>query len=258
MELAEAVWISALVIFLYMTLMFLIALARKDNSVVDIAWGIGFIVVALSTLFTGGDFLVRQLLVALLVLIWGLRLAIRIYLRNRGKSEDFRYKKWRKDWGRYWVIRSYLQVFLFQGVILMLISLPVIIINADGGSELYWLDGIGVFIWLAGFLFETIGDYQLDSFFKNPSNRGKILDTGLWRYSRHPNYFGEVVQWWGILVIALAVPYGWIGVIGPLTITFLILKVSGVPLLERSMSKNPAYQAYKERTSVFIPLPPKR
>lgn len=113
MELAEAVWISALVIFLYMTLMFLIALARKDNSVVDIAWGIGFIAVALSTLFAGGDFLVRQLLVALLVLIWGLRLANRIYLRNRGKSEDFRYKKWRKDWGRYWVIRSYLQVFLF-------------------------------------------------------------------------------------------------------------------------------------------------
>jgi len=259
LELTDAIWNSAIIILCYMTLVFAIALIRKDNSIVDIAWGLGFVVVALSILLLNGEFTSRQLLVTTLVAVWGLRLAISIYMRNRGRGEDFRYRKWRQEWGRYWVVRSYLQVFILQGFMMLLIATPFIIINSsDGGGSLYWLDILGVSIWLLGFLFETIGDYQLRQFVTNADNKGKVLDTGLWRYSRHPNYFGEVVQWWGIFIIALAVPHGWLGVFGPLTITLLILKVSGVPLLERTLAKNPDYQEYAKRTSVFIPLPPKK
>jgi steroid 5-alpha reductase family enzyme len=143
-------------------------------------------------------------------------------------------------------------------LMMFFIAIPFIIINSNDGNGLSWLDALGVTVWLVGFLFETIGDYQLDSFFKNPSNKGKILNTGLWRFSRHPNYFGEVVQWWGIFIIALVVPQGWLGIIGPLTITILIIKISGIPLLEKAMSQNPNYQMYKEKTSVFIPLPPRK
>jgi steroid 5-alpha reductase family enzyme len=259
MELTDAIVISVITIFCYMTLVFIIALIRKDNSIVDSAWGLGFIVVALVILIINGEFATRQLLVTILVATWGFRLAINIFIRNRGKGEDFRYRKWRQDWGKSWVIRSYLQVFILQGFMMLLIATPFIIINSsNGGDSLYWLDILGVSIWLFGFLFETIGDYQLRQFVTNADNKGKVMDTGLWRYSRHPNYFGEVVQWWGIFVVALAVPQGWLGVIGPLTISLLILKVSGVPLLEKSLAKNPAYQDYKMRTSVFVPLPPKR
>ena len=258
MELAEAICISALVIFCYMTMFFIIALMRKDNSIADVIWGLGFIVVALTILLVNSEYAIRQLLVMILIILWGLRLSVRIFIRNRGKGEDFRYRKWHQDWGKFWIIRSYFQVFIIQGLMMFLIAIPFIIINSSGGNGLYWLDALGVVVWLMGFLFETVGDYQLDSFLKGPSNKGKILDTGLWRYSRHPNYFGEVVQWWGIFIIALAVPQDWLGIIGPLTITILILKVSGIPLLEKEMSKNPVYKAYKDRTSVFIPLPSKK
>jgi steroid 5-alpha reductase family enzyme len=241
-----------------MTITFFIALIRKDNSIADIIWGLGFIVVALTILFINGEYAIRQLLVTALVILWGMRLSVRIFIRNKGKGEDFRYRKWRRDWGKFWIIRSYIQVFIIQGLMMFLIAIPIIIINSVGGNGLYWLDFLGMLVWLGGFLFETVGDYQLDSFIKNPSNKGKILDTGLWRFSRHPNYFGEVVQWWGIFIIAIAVPEGWFGIIGPITISVLILKISGIPLLEKAMSENPAYQSYKEKTSVFIPLPPKQ
>lgn len=258
MELIDAIWISVLVIFCYMTTMFFIALIRKDNSIADIVWGLGFIVVALTILIINGEYAIRQLLVTTLVILWGMRLSVRIFIRNKGKGEDFRYRKWRQDWGKFWIIRSYIQVFIIQGLMMFLIAVPFIIINSVGGNGLYWLDVLGMMVWFVGFFFETIGDYQLDSFIKNPSNKGKILDTGLWRFSRHPNYFGEVVQWWGIFIVAIAVPEGWFGIIGPLTISILILKISGIPLLEKAMSENPAYQAYKEKTSVFFPLLPKK
>ena len=258
MELMSSLGLAALIIFVFMTLAFSIALARKDNSLADVAWGIGFIVVAFVVYFIAGEFSPVALLVNTLILAWGLRLAIRIYRRNKGKGEDFRYKKWRQDWGKAWIIRSYLQVFLLQGLFMFLISLPVVLVNRDGEAEIGLLALIGAAVWLLGFMFETIGDYQLDRYMADMANRGKVLDTGLWRYSRHPNYFGEVVQWWGIFIIGLGVEYGWLGIVGPVTISILILKVSGIPLLEKSLERNPLYVEYQRRTSVFWPLPPRQ
>ena len=249
---------AALILFIYMTVLFLIALKRKDNSIADVVWGTGFILVAWSTLIFYGSFTPRQWIVNLLVLIWGLRLAIRIHLRDKGKGEDVRYKKWRQEWGKFFVIRSYLQVFLLQGFILLLNITPVFFINTYDAGGLGWLDVLGVSVWCLGFAFESVGDWQLDRFIKNPDNRGKVMDQGLWRYSRHPNYFGEVTMWWGIYLLALSVLGGWISIVGPLTITYIILFVSGIPMTERFMQDNPVFADYKKRTSVFIPWFPKK
>lgn len=199
----------------------------------------------------------RGALVGILISIWGFRLAWHIHARNKGKAEDYRYLAWRKEWGKWFYIRSYFQVYFLQGAFLLLIVLPVLLINKNTGSSLGLLDLVGVMVWLLGFYFETVGDAQLARFINNPVNKGKIMQDGLWTYTRHPNYFGEVTQWWGLWLLSLSVPSGWIGVIGPVTITFLILKVSGIPMLEKKMEDNPAFAEYKRRTSVFIPLPRK-
>lgn len=258
MALVQLASICGLIILVYMSLLFIVALIRRDNSIADIGWGIGFIVVALSVILIQSDFSSRQILLTVLVALWGFRLAGRILKRNWGKGEDFRYRKWREEWGRWFLLRSYLQVFLLQGFSMWLISLPVIITGAHAQSGLGWLDYAGLAVWLTGFFFEAVGDWQLDRFLADRSNRGKILDTGLWRYTRHPNYFGEVVMWWGIFVISLSQPWSWIGIIGPVTITVLILFISGVPMLERSMASNPGFKEYARKTSVFVPLPPHR
>jgi steroid 5-alpha reductase family enzyme len=253
MELVNTFLVAALTVLSYMTVLFLVALRRKDNSIADVAWGTGFIIVALSTLILCGSFSPRQLIVTGLVLIWGLRLSIRIFLRNRGKGEDERYRKWRKEWGKTFVIRSYFQVFLLQGGVLLLNITPVLFINTYAAGNPGFLDMLGVLVWILGFGFESVSDWQLDMFIKNPDNRGRIMEQGLWRYSRHPNYFGEVTMWWGIYIIALPVPWGWVSIIGPLTISYIILFVSGVPMTERFMQDNPAFADYKRRTSAFIP-----
>jgi steroid 5-alpha reductase family enzyme len=253
MELFETWMHAAAAIFIYMTVLFLVALRKKDNSIADVAWGPGFILAAWTTLLLDGSYSVRQLVVCLLVLVWGLRLSVRIHLRNRGRGEDERYRKWREEWGSTFVIRSYLQVFLLQGGILLLNIAPVIFINTYTAGNPGWLDLLGVLLWVAGFCFESVADWQLDRFVRDPGNRGRIMDQGLWRYSRHPNYFGEVTMWWGIYLVALSVPWGWASIIGPLTITCIILFVSGVPMTERFMEANPAFADYKRRTSAFFP-----
>jgi len=257
-----AFWTTLLVAFAVVALLFntlfLVALKLRDNSIVDVAWGAGFILVAFSTLLYSATMEPRQILVVFLVLVWGLRLAIRIYRRNRGKGEDFRYKKWREDWGDRWRINAYMRVFVTQGVWMLLVSVPITFVNAYPGPALGWLDALGATIWLVGFYFEAVGDRQLDRFIKGKPPRGSVLDTGLWRYTRHPNYFGEVTQWWGVYVIVLSVALGWATFIGPAAITTTILFYSGVPLLEKTMMKNPAYVEYAKRTSVFLPAPPKK
>lgn len=247
-----------LAVLAYMTGWFLLALWRRRNDLADIAWGGGFIVAALTAGLLQPAGTPRARLVILLVILWGLRLAVHIGLRNLGKGEDARYREWREEWGRHWLLRSFLQVFLLQGVLLYLISLPVIHTVLAGPNPWTWLDGLGLGIWIIGFFFEAAGDFQLVQFKKDPAHRGKIIQQGLWRYSRHPNYFGEVTLWWGIYLLALSTPGGWVTIIGPLTITFLILKVSGIPLLEKKYTNNAAFQEYARRTSAFFPLPPRK
>lgn len=245
------------ILFAYMSLWFMVSLFKKRNDVADVAWGLGFVLMTWASFFLSGDFGIRGLLVGVLVSIWGLRLAWHIYKRNKGKAEDYRYLAWRKEWGKWFYIRSYFQVYLLQGAFLFLIVLPVLLINKNTGADLGLLDFLGVVVWLFGFYFEAVGDAQLSWFIKNPANKGKLMQSGLWAYTRHPNYFGEVTQWWGLWLVALSVSNGWIGIIGPITITFLILKVSGIPMLEKKMAENPGFAEYKRRVSVFIPLPPK-
>lgn len=250
--------LAAFAVFVYMTLGFAVSILRKRNDIADTLWGLGFILVAVLTLFLAGNFYERQLLVTTLVTLWGLRLTLHIYLRNRDKPEDHRYEEMKKKWKGNFYLRSYTFVFLTQGFLLLLISIPVIFINASSGAGFTLLDWMGVAVWIVGFYFETIGDYQLAQFINNPKNKGHVMQFGLWRYTRHPNYFGEVTQWWGIFVISLSVAGGVFTILGPLVITILILKISGIPLLEKKYAGRPEFEAYKTRTSMFFPLPPKK
>jgi steroid 5-alpha reductase family enzyme len=261
-------------IAIYMLGMFVISLIKKDNSIVDTAYGIGFVLVAFSTLLKFGTGGFVQVLVSTLIAIWGLRLATRIYLRNRNKPEDFRYKKWREEW-KWFKTRSFFQIYVLQGAIIVGISSVSIITNSSiltgvsisGWSEVL-LVSLGFLIWLTGFIFESVGDYQLDQFIKRQSKakaealaKGEeykpevtIMSEGLWSLTRHPNYFGEVSMWWGLWLIACSVPFGYLTIVSPLIITYLLLKVSGIPMLEKKYEGNTEYKAYQERTNAFFPF----
>jgi steroid 5-alpha reductase family enzyme len=239
-----------------MTFWFIVAIIKKRNDVADIAWGLGFTLVAwASFLFANSD--IKPLIVNTLVSIWGLRLAFHIYKRNINKPEDSRYQAWRKEWKLFY-LRSFFQVFILQGIFLFMIIQPAIFINLYSNNTISLTDYIGIIVWLIGFYFESQGDSQLKAFISNPQNKGKIMDQGLWKYTRHPNYFGEVTMWWGIFILALSTPSGYLTIIGPLTITILILFVSGIPLLEKKYEGRPDFEEYKRKTSIFIPLPPKK
>jgi steroid 5-alpha reductase family enzyme len=248
----------AIILFGYMTTWFVLSILKKRNDITDIAWGLGFVLLAWVSFAISESMSLRGILVGVLVTVWGTRLAWHIYSRNRGKPEDYRYAAWRKEWGSSFFVRSFFQIYMLQGVLLYLVVMPVLFINHNRGGSLGLFDLAGCAVWIIGFLFESIGDAQLARFIKNPANKGKLIQSGLWQYTRHPNYFGEVTQWWGIWIIALSVPGGWLSIIGPLTITILILKVSGIPMLEKKMAEKPEFTEYSKRTSVFIPLPPRR
>jgi len=255
--LTEIIIHSSLAVFIYMNSWFLMAIAFKRNDLADIAWGLGFVLVATIALADSGGANGRMILAFILVLAWGLRLAVHIFTRNRGKDEDIRYRAWREQWGKTWILQTYLKVFIFQGFLLLIVIAPVYFIATSPFNGWSWLDLSGTILWLVGFCFEAVGDWQLRRFASDPANRGKIMDRGLWRYSRHPNYFGEVLMWWGIFVISLSTFSAWPGIIGPALITYLILFVSGVPLLEKRYEDDPVYREYKRRTSVLFPRPPK-
>lgn len=244
-------------VLLYMTGWFIAAQIRGRNDIADVAWGLGFILVAAVSLVAGDVYSPRSLVVSSLVLIWGLRLALHIHYRNRGRGEDPRYRKWREEWGQWFVLRSFLQVFMLQGVLLLLVAVPIVYVNTAAFLPLGWLELLGLAVWLTGFCFESVGDWQLLKFIRNPANKGKLMTSGLWRYTRHPNYFGEVSLWWGIWLMVIPLPGSWLTIIGPLTITFLILKVSGIPMLEQPYEDRTDFQEYKRRTSAFFPLPPR-
>lgn len=247
----------SVLIWLYASLWFIVSLLVRRNDVADVAWGLGYVMICVY-LFTTQAHSSIALLVYALVCIWALRLSIHIFLRNRGKTEDFRYRQWRKEWGKNFYWRSYAQVYLLQGFLMLIIALPIVVAGFSG-TNTWTLDTfLGILLWMIGFYFQVGGDYQLAQFVKNRPHKEAVLQTGLWKYSRHPNYFGEIAMWWGIYVIILPLPYCWLGMFGPWTITLLLIFVSGIPLLEKRYAGNKEYQNYKNRTSILIPWWPKR
>lgn len=243
------------VILVMMLTLWLVSLLLKNSSIVDIFWGSGFVLTGwIYFLITPEGSLPRKLLLMTLVTIWGLRLTIHILLRNWGKPEDFRYQKWRKESGKIWWIKSLFQVFILQGILMWVISAPLLAAQqpAEPGS-LSLLDWIAILLWLTGFFFETFGDAQLSRFRSDPANKGKVLNTGVWRYTRHPNYFGDSAQWWSYYLIAASAG-GWWTIFSPLLMTFFLIRVSGVFLLEKTLKETkPGYREYMETTSPFIP-----
>lgn len=250
--------VTGIVILGYMTSLFGLAVARRDNSIADIGWGAGFVLIAGITYLLRADVGAVQSVATLLVVLWGARLAAHIFMRNQGKPEDFRYAAWRKQWGASWLWRSYLQVFFLQGVIMWIVTMGIVVINITTPGEWSAVAWVGLLVWLFGFFYESVGDFQLLRFIKNPSNKGKVLTTGLWSTTRHPNYFGEATMWWGIWLLSIGSAFWWVALLSPIVITFLLLRVSGVPILEKRYEGNPEFEAYKKTTNKFLPWFPKK
>jgi steroid 5-alpha reductase family enzyme len=248
---------AAIAVFLYMMALFVVATILKNFSIVDIGWGFGFIVVVAALFVRSPELFPANVLMAALILLWGFRLALHILRRNWGKPEDFRYANMRKKWGRRAVVNSFFFIFMLQGVLMLVVSFSATVLFAAPPRPLAALDVVGAFVFLIGFLFETVGDAQLAAHVRDPQNKGKLMTTGLWSITRHPNYFGEASLWWGIWLIGLSSPAGWAAIVSPITITGLLLFVSGVPLLEKKYAGRPDWEAYKKRTSKFFPWFPR-
>ena len=244
-----------------MLVVWLLSLAKKDVSIVDVVWGLGFVLIAATSFVIADGYLPRKLLVLVLTSVWGLRLAGHIFWRSKGRGEDFRYQAMRKRHGARFALVSLYTVFGLQGVLMWIISLPLQVASmADAPRRLTPFEAAGAALWLVGFLFEAVGDLQLARFKKDHGNSGRVMDRGLWRYTRHPNYFGDVLVWWGFFLIAVpsGMGLGVATVISPVLMTELLMKVSGVALLERTLTKTkPDYRDYARRTSAFFPRLPK-
>ncbi len=253
--LGNFVWIMLLMLGLWM-----VSVRVRDVSIVDVFWGMGFVLLAWRTAFLAEGFAPREFLIVSLTTLWGLRLAFYLFKRKHGKPEDHRYAAMRQEHGhRFWWV-SLFTVFLLQGVILWLISLPVQVGQVSPTPHHMTLfDRIGFLLWLIGFAFESAADAQMARFKANPANHGKIMRSGLWALTRHPNYFGESLMWWGMYCIALSTPGSVWTIVSPILITFLLLRVSGVTMLEKAMlGRGPEYRDYMESTSAFFPWLPGR
>ncbi len=256
---------SLCVILFLTTIYFGIAVYKKDNSIIDRFYGITFVMTAWFMVFLHMQTSTLSPLTALILIlisIWGLRLSSRIHLKNRKKGgEDFRYATWREEWMKkgkdYFYARSYLQIFVLQCVIISIVLLPFTLVVANPVSFSSALIPLGLLVWIIGFFFESVGDYQVDRFVKHKHAGGEqIMKKGLWKYTRHPNYFGESSMWWGLALIAFSQSSA-LAFLSPLLITYLLLKVSGIPMLEKRWKGLPEWEAYKSKTSAFFPLPPK-
>lgn len=261
-----ALYIFSLIIILgYTTLVFFVAQVKKDNSTIDIAYGLGFIIasfILMEKKFDPNPLTLYSIIIFTLITIWGVRLSLRIYTKNKSKGEDFRYGNWRKEWMRkgyvYYLARTYLQIFILQGLVISIVLLPFTLSLTAQGNGTHTLL-FGLVLWGLGFYFEATGDSELDAFIANKNlHKGTIMRTGLWKYTRHPNYFGESTMWFGLSFIALASGASYAVLLSPLLITYLLLYVSGIPMLEKKWEGNAEWEEYKKKTSAFIPLPPKK
>ncbi|MBI2774491.1 DUF1295 domain-containing protein [Candidatus Dependentiae bacterium] len=200
----------------------------------------------------------RAFLISMLVFIWAVRISYYIFKRSRNKDEDERYALWRKKWGKHQALYAFFYVFMLQGLLMLVIGYPIMLVNSTPVVSLRWLDWISVCIWAFGMFWEAVGDYQLAKFLRSQKKRSHIMQEGLWHYTRHPNYFGESIMWWAIFLITLPVYLGWTAIISPVTITLLLRLVSGVPLAEKSFANNPEFLAYAKRTNAMFPWRPRK
>lgn len=256
--LAQTLLVTLVSLMFIMLVLWLVATARQDSSIVDPFWGAGFVIVAWLAWRLNGEASWRSVLLTLLTTVWGLRLSLFLLWRNRGHGEDRRYAAMRAHHGsQFWWV-SLFTVFLLQGAILWFVSLPVqVAMVRNTGVPFAWLDAVGVVLWGSGLFFETVGDWQLARFKADAGNTGRVMDRGLWRYTRHPNYFGDLCVWWGLYLVATS-GGAWWTIASPLLMSFLLLRVSGVTLLERTIvERRPEYAAYQEQTNAFFPGPPK-
>ncbi len=235
-----------------------ISIAMKDASIVDILWGLAFVAIAWTGFFVGDGARPRRLLLAGLVTLWGLRLAAYLARRNLGHGEDYRYRAMRRH-RKNFVAWSLYGVFGLQGVLAFVVALPVQLAMSDRTPpRLGLLAMVGSLIWIVGVTFEAVGDAQLARFKRNPMSAGQVMDRGLWRYTRHPNYFGDFCVWWGIFLVAAECGSATLGVVGPIVMSILLTRVSGKALLERTIGKRrPGYADYAKRTNAFFPGPPR-
>ncbi len=259
---------SLLAVFGLFFIFYFIGLYQKSFNTVDIAYGAGFILAAIvSWIASGSNFLLeRKILITGLVILWGIRIAVFLTLRKFGKDEetgeDRRFKIYRDEWGKSIWWRGFLQIYLSQVILVILIGLPVLVVtaNTSNARPLWVLDYIGIGIWSIGFFFEFFADLQMHLFKKKSENKGKVMTKGLWKYTRHPNYFGEITMWFGLFFIALYEFKAWnfASIIGPIIIALLLIYVTGLPLAEKRFEDNKEYQNYKQKTKALIPWFPKK
>jgi len=252
---------GGIAIFAFVVMVWWVSVLIKRSDIIDVVWSVFFLlagsVYAFFTHAQGEAWSTRSVVVMVLLWAWGVRLAVYLAWRTAHKSEDFRYRKWREENGSQWWWRSLYAVYLLQAGIAWGLSAPFLLALQETTTPLHALDGLAVAVWLIGFVFEAGGDWQLTRFKANPVNRGKVLQSGFWRYTRHPNYFGDAMQWWGFYLFALA-NGGWWTIYAPALMTFFLVRVSGVTLLEEHLQRKPGYADYIARTSAFIPRLPKR
>jgi steroid 5-alpha reductase family enzyme len=249
---------ALLALLVLFSLLWLASLWLRNASIVDMWWGPAFVVAMAAYLGYQAPAHPRAWVALVATAVWALRLAWHIGRRNVGHGEDPRYRAWRDQHGARWWWRSYVQVFLLQATVAWIVSWPLY--HAVHGTAPFptALDVAGLILFTVGWLVETVGDAQLAAFKRDPANRGQVMDRGLWRYSRHPNYFGEAVLWWGLGLLGASASGGWWGLVGPALMTFLLLRVSGVAMLERGLvASKPGYAEYVARTSAFVPWPPR-
>lgn len=259
MNYLEVFGASAAAIAVLMIGTWLVSIRLKNVSIVDIVWGAGFVLVAWVSYALGDGVASRKMLLAWMVTLWGGRLAIYLFIRNHGKGEDPRYAAMRRRRGDKFALQSLWVVFGLQGALMWIVSLPVQVGSvADQPTSLGPVEIVGVILYTIGIYFESTGDFQLSQFKADPANAGQVMDQGLWRYTRHPNYFGDFCVWWGIWIVAAATGVGIYAIVGPIVMTFFLLRVSGVAMLERSITKRrPGYDEYMRRTNAFFPGLPK-
>jgi len=238
-------------------LTWILSLIKKDVSIVDSIWSLFFLFGSLTAYFYLDQPSFAHTLLILLVTIWAVRLSAYITRRNLGEDEDKRYQDIRERYSPNFKFKSLFIIFIFQATLAAIIALPLVY-TLSQAAEINLIYGAGVFLWLIGFIFEAVGDAQLAAFKRNNSKEGAVMDKGLWRYTRHPNYFGECCLWWGYYLIALSAG-GWWTIISPVIMTWLLLRFSGVALLEKDIvERRPAYRDYIQRTSAFFPMPVKK